>query len=149
MADRLYSERVERRRVPGRLALLVVAVSAAATVWGVVAYANGRLRPAPQHVEGGVRCYTSAEVGHGDDFAGVTRPLPATPSTPGYDAISVCLPLWRAGFLRKDMKRVATPDGEEHDAPPLEACRLADGTPAVFPGLDGTCKRLGLPELPY
>jgi hypothetical protein len=142
---------VSRRRVSVWSAVVVLTVSTSLTVIGATA-AYGRMRPPLEPEQDGIRCYSKATLAGGDHFYGKAVPFrPGADATPGLgrDAVAQCTPLWRLGELRRDVRRPAEPDGREHEVPTLDACELPDHRPAVFPGQSGTCRRLGLPSLPW
>lgn len=142
--------RRRRRLVTVVLAILAVLVAGVGTA---VAF----LRFAEPTDQGMVRCFALATT----DFEGKGVSLDAgfaglpgqDPSSAAQAALDICSLFWLNGELLPEppyMPAVppdpnpTTPTGLE--VPPLAACVLPEGFVGVFPGPEGTCAELGLPE---
>lgn len=148
------SRRTGRR--PGRRGRLVVAVVAgvvlAGTGGGLAAAFLSRSAPSD---EGMVRCFAVATPSFEDESlfvdAGFASGPGEGPASAAQAAVDVCGVLWANGDLlaAPPYKPAVPPEPGQAPAlpvPELNACVLPEGYVGVFPGPDGTCAALGLPE---
>lgn len=144
------------RRRPGRRGRLVVAVVAgvvlAGTGGGLAAAFLSRTAPSD---EGMVRCFAVVTPSFQDGSlfldAGFASEPGEGPASAARAAIDVCGVLWANGELlaAPPYKPAVPPEPGRAPArpvPELNACVLQEGYVGVFPGPDGTCAALGLPE---
>jgi hypothetical protein len=92
------------------------------------------------------RCYETATTNFRlrRDFDGTMIAAPSPILGLVVAPISACAEAWDKGVLGR-RERIPTDPGQIVNVPHMVGCVLPDGTPAVFPGPDGTCQRLGLP----
>lgn len=125
--------------------MLTSVVALAAIAGAIVLVQTLASRKSAQPQTRAARCYETATTDFrvGNDFDGI---MIAAPRTLGlvFAPISGCGEAWQKGVLGRRL-RIATDPGQIVDVPHLVGCVLPDGTPAAFPGPDGTCQRLGLP----
>jgi hypothetical protein len=108
---------------------------------------------APATQKGDVRCFTVGHVTTDPHY--FTDAAPAVPaggapldvSATVAAAIDQCAGLWKVGLLQPTGLDQNFDNVPDHPVPALAACVLDDGTAAVLPGDDQTCRRLNLPRL--
>jgi hypothetical protein len=137
----------------GRLVAAVVAgVVLAGTGGGLAAAFLSRSAPSD---EGMVRCFAVATPSFQDGSlfldAGYASGPGDGPASAARAAIDVCGALWANGDLlaAPPYKPAVPPEPGQAPAlpvPELNACVLPEGYVGVFPGPEGTCAALGLPE---
>lgn len=142
-----------RRGRRGRLVVAVVAgVVLAGTGGGLAAAFLSRSAPSD---EGMVRCFAVATPSFEDGSlfvdAGFASGPGEGPASAAQAAVDVCGVLWANGDLlaAPPYKPAVPPEPGQAPAlpvPELNACVLPEGYVGVFPGPDGTCAALGLPE---
>lgn len=95
-----------------------------------------------------VRCYTTTELGRGDDFSGTSMSVGDNHGlVPVERALEACGDLWRQGVLTRGAAQPSGPRPTDVPVPELVGCVDPDGFAAVFPGGGGLCTSLGLPAL--
>jgi hypothetical protein len=127
-----------------RIKPAVIAAGAAAIVLSTGAAAIAVAVYQPVTDRSAARCFTSADVAG----FGVQVAVPGTPGTEGAvrDARRKCADFFEQGFLRPGASRLNNSPGHwAHPVPHLVVCTWHDGTAAVFPGRNGTCRELELP----
>jgi hypothetical protein len=109
-----------------------------------IAAATDLLGPTPVTNLAVAHCYTLDQVtANGTDVAAVGAPGSVAQVD---DALGTCQMLWRDGFLAAGAPRAIRVIGPitVHAVPSLVVCTMPNGTAAVFPGDDATCRTLGL-----
>lgn len=127
-----------RRRPPLVIAVAIVIVVLSTGAAGFVAY--HAITDTTQ-----ARCFTVANAGASSDYY-TTIAEASKPATKAdvRRALQICAGLFRAGELRKGHPVGHAGFKQVRHAPQLVPCVWHDGTAAIFPGRQGTCKKLGL-----
>jgi hypothetical protein len=100
-----------------------------------------------------VRCFTVGHVTTDTHLYTETAPAvpvggaPLDPSATVTAAVQACAGLWQLGLLQPTGLNPGFDNVPDHPVPALAACVLDDGTAAVLPGDDQTCRRLSLPRM--
>ncbi len=145
-AARLQLEQIVAKSVkPARRvkpALIAAGTAAIVLSTGAAAIAVAVYQPVTDKAF--ARCFTVADTSGFATFIA----SPGKPGTKGAveKARQVCASLYRQGYLTRGAQRIKPRLGKGvHPVPSLVVCTWQDGTAAVFPGLKGTCAKLGLP----
>lgn len=140
------------RRVSRKIALIGAVLSVA--VGGTAAAAAIHFSSAPVSRTDLARCYSVDSLAGGANFAGtsVAAVGPIGTNAQITNAIAACTTIWKAGLLTLGSTRAGgtrPPAGNldyNHPVPPLTVCVLPGGLAGVFPGVESTCEKLGLPS---
>jgi len=139
---------VSRPRTRPRRRYVLASAATAVVVGAGGAFAYSALRPSrPVTDKSNARCYSEATYRPGENFPGTTVAEPDSATAKGQVGVALdhCAALWRAGILQPGVPTaIHNPAPIQYPVPDLVACVLPDGRAAIFPGLAGTCQRLGL-----
>jgi hypothetical protein len=117
---------------------VIVALCTGAATAGVAAYKAVTDRAQ-------ARCFTVARADAGPRYF-TTIAEPSKPKTKAEvdNAVQACLVLFRTGVLKEGRPVVHAGWKHTSHVPHLVPCVWYDGTAAIFPGHQGTCKKLDL-----
>jgi hypothetical protein len=141
------------RRISRKVAVAGMAVGLVITGSAAAAVVDHVTTSAPVTETDEARCYSTASLAGGNNFAGLTTTAagPIGSDAQVTNALADCRLSWQDGFLTLGSTQkggTRPPSGAldpDHAVPPLVVCVLPSGIAAVIPGPSTTCQSLGLP----